>query len=63
MFSPTSAYGHEDPTIDDPSVSELADNLEDPHPQKKLAAKGSLASMTSMLTTERYVSHYTEKTK
>ena len=63
MFSPSHAYGLEDPAIDDPSERELADNLEDPYPQKKLAAKESLASMTSMLTTERYVSHYTEKTK
>ena len=55
MFSPTDAYGIENPSVENPSVYELANNLEDPDTQKKLVAKGSLASMTSMLTTERYL--------
>ena len=54
MFSPTSAYGNDDPNIENPSVYELANNLEDPHTQKKLMAKDSMASMSSMLTSDRY---------
>ncbi len=52
MFSPSSAYGEDDPRIDNPSTYDLAYNLDDPLTQRKLVNKDSMASMTSMLTTD-----------
>ena len=53
MFSPENAYGKEKTTLENPSVYELADDLEDPSREKKLVEKDSVISITSMLSKNR----------
>ena len=53
MFSPENAYGKEEATLENPSVYEMANNLEDPYTQKKLVEKDSMISMTSMSSNNR----------